>query len=75
MNNSLVSKLFGAETWNNSWYVYVGSPVFAILGAVLYWSFGRHLASSDVTVILWGFLFSGVTAMTGMAMLAIIDGT
>ncbi|SEQ87309.1 hypothetical protein [Natrinema salaciae] len=69
----LRSKLFGSGGWNNNWYFYIGSPAFALLGALLYWLFGVHLASSEVAEPLVMVLFLGATVTIGCAMLAVID--
>jgi hypothetical protein len=73
MQNSLVGKLIGTEMWNNRWYVYVGSPVFAFLGALLYWFFGIHLVSSPLGETVLMILSPGVTVIIGCAILAVID--
>lgn len=72
---TLWGKMFGAEEWNNKWYVYVGPPIFAFLGAVLVWSFGRQLVSSELGLFVVGLLFSWTTVVTGCAILAVIDGS
>lgn len=74
MRNALFGKLVGTKMWNNKWYVYVGSPVFAVLGALLYLFFGSHLISSSSlaeTVLM--VLFPGITVMIGCVILAVID--
>jgi len=73
MRNVLVGKLLGSKTWNNRWYVYVGSPVFAFLGALLYWFFGVHLISAPLAETILMVLFPGVTVIIGCAILAVID--
>jgi len=73
MQNLLVGKLFGSKTWNNRWYVYVGSPVFAFLGALLYWFFGVRLISSPLAETVLMILFPVGTVITGCAILAVID--
>ncbi|NUC74873.1 hypothetical protein HTZ84_21655 [Haloterrigena sp. SYSU A558-1] len=74
MTNSLKSKLFGTETWNNKWYVYVGTPIFAFLGALCYWLFGIHLVSSTPAETVLMILFPGTAVVLGSTILAVIDG-
>lgn len=74
MVSSIRSKVVGSGTWNNPWYVYVGIPVFALLGGILSWVFGRQLASSDLEVYLVTLLFAVVTCTLGSTIFALLDG-
>jgi len=75
MNHSLKSRLLRTDlgAWNSPWYVYVGTPVFAALGATIGSLWGPHLASGELTdaLVIGGAI--GVTMLLGFTLLAVVD--
>lgn len=61
------------DAWNNPWYVYLGAPVLAALGAMIGTLFGVHLVSGEVGEwLVIGGCIAG-TMLVGFALLAVLD--
>jgi len=59
--------------WNNAWYVYVGAPLLAALGAVIGSLWVSHLVSSEVGEALVVGVCVAVTMLVGFTLLAVVD--
>lgn len=75
MSSGIRRRLFGTdyEAWNNRWYVYVGAPVFAVLGYTVGFLFGVHLVDSEPGEWLIIVLCMPLTMYLGFAGLAVLD--
>ena len=75
MNNSLKSRVFWTDlsAWNNPWYVYVGAPLLAALGATIGLVWGSHLVSGEVKEALVMGACIVMTMLIGFVILAAID--
>lgn len=65
--------MVGTEAWNDTRLIILGSPILAVIGVFLGRSFGVHLASSELGDSLILGLFSGMTVLIGLIILAAID--
>lgn len=75
MSDGLRGRLFdtGYEEWNNRWYIYLGAPVFVILGHTIASLFGVHLVDSQAGEFLILAFCILITMFLGFAVLALID--
>lgn len=75
MSNSLKSRVFWTDlsVWNNAWYVYVGAPLLAAIGATIGSLWGSHLARGEVGEVLVMGACIVVTMLVGFTLLAAVD--
>jgi uncharacterized membrane protein len=75
MGTSLKSRVFWTDlgAWNNAWFVYVGAPLLAALGATIGVLWGAHLVSSELGEVLMVGGCIGVTMLVGFTILAVVD--
>jgi cation transporter-like permease len=75
MSNSLKSRVFSTDpnAWNNTWYIYVGAPLLAAIGATIGLILGSHLARGEVEDALVMGTCIVMTMLIGFTILAAID--
>jgi uncharacterized membrane protein len=75
MDSSLTSRVLWTDlsAWNNRWYVYVGAPLLAAIGATIGSLWGSHLASGEVAEALVMGSCIVIAMLVGLTILAVVD--